>query len=364
MAITSTQIQNGRVQLYDGLNKIREWGQNYVASTADGTYAYVVDKYGEVWKYDERGTGSRLGKSPGAVSIQGANGNITILLEDGSSDVYVNGSKARNINKPSGVVSAAPASKKEVVKPAYVDNKVPEVTQHKKQSDKENDWKQDRDRRRREDREAEDRRRKRQEAELEELVEERRQQQVAYAQNTEKLSEELLNLAMSSVDDYLSAEKKTVMLMNSSRFKAYAHAVVWHEIQSNEFLMNTFVRSTFSADSAYEDKYQTLKTQSDDICETVPTSLLSWTKRQQQTDFIKELRKACIFLIRNKNRQTRQNVAKENARFEKYLHQLEVEKKELESRRTKAQKMEMKYDKINRNLSGLMYWAVVSFGGA
>lgn len=102
--VTSAMVNRGCLVVYDGPDKVKEFGQNFVAAAAASPEKVItVDRGGlvEEWKFDPKFPSldkvRMWGISSDAVSIQASGNNCSVTRANGQTDMYVNGQKHRTL---------------------------------------------------------------------------------------------------------------------------------------------------------------------------------------------------------------------------------------------------------------------------
>lgn len=102
--ITSVMVNQGCLVAYDGSEKVKEFGQNFVAAAvASPEKVITVNKGGlvEEWKFDPKFPSldkvRMWGTSDNAVSIQASGNNCNVTRANGQTDMYINGQKSRTV---------------------------------------------------------------------------------------------------------------------------------------------------------------------------------------------------------------------------------------------------------------------------
>lgn len=97
-------VNEGRLVAYDGSEKVKEFGQNFVAAAvASPEKVITVNKGGlvEEWRFDPKFPSldkvRMWGTSDGAVSIQASGDNCTVTKANGQTDMYINRQKSRTV---------------------------------------------------------------------------------------------------------------------------------------------------------------------------------------------------------------------------------------------------------------------------
>lgn len=122
--ITSVMVTEGRLVAYDGSEKVKEFGQNFVAAaTASPEKVITVNKYGHVeeWKFDPKFPSldkvRMWGTSDNAVSISASGNNCNVTRSNGQTDMYVNGQKSRTLGTANTPKTSSEPSSKEDYQP-------------------------------------------------------------------------------------------------------------------------------------------------------------------------------------------------------------------------------------------------------